>query len=395
MATAGLAQGIADGALSPAAIADFQANAERWQEAASGLATPCLVVDAEGVRRNIRRLADYAVAHHLGIRPHTKTHKSKRIGTLQIQAGAVGLAVAKAGEAVQMAEASEDLLVAYPAFDLQRRQQLARLARGRMIRVAVDSIRAAESLAEAAREAHSVIGVLIDIDVGLHRTGVPGPSEALALAQQIDRLSGLRLDGLFCYPGQIWGTPESQADPLARVGDIVRETLDLLKRDGLSAAIVSGGSTPTAYQSHHCEPLTEIRPGTYVFNDMNTFRGGYCRAEDCAAAMICTVVSDAVRGQVVIDAGTKTLTSDRCIPALDSGHGLILEYPEAVITRLSEEHGQVDVTRCSGGGPALGERVTVIPNHICPCVNLRDEFWWLETGREPEPWTVDARGLLS
>ena len=116
--------------------------------------------------------------------------------------------------------------------------------------------------------------------------------------------------------------------------------------------------------------------------------------EHCAARLVCTVVSDAVRGQVVLDGGTKTFSSDLCLPARDSGHGYVVEYPEARLTRLSEEHGQVEVSRCHKR-PKVGERVTVIPNHICPCVNLQDRVWWLENDDKVQPLQVDARGKLS
>jgi D-serine deaminase-like pyridoxal phosphate-dependent protein len=162
---------------------------------------------------------------------------------------------------------------------------------------------------------------------------------------------------------------------------------------GLQARIVSGGSTPTAFQSHQIPEYTEIRPGTYIYNDMNTVRGGYCGLEDCAAHVVCTVVSTAVPGQVVIDGGSKTLTAELCPAAPDSGHGYILEYPEARIAKLSEEHGQVDIRACRAG-PQLGERVTVIPNHICPCVNLQDAVWWRDEEGRLQELPIDARGLL-
>jgi len=139
---------------------------------------------------------------------------------------------------------------------------------------------------------------------------------------------------------------------------------------------------------------TEIRPGTYIFNDVNTVRGGYCEWKDCAARIVCTVVSDAVKNQFIIDAGTKTLTSDLCGPARESGHGYIVEYPEGRISRLSEEHGQVDVSQ-SERCPKVGDRVTVIPNHICPCVNLQDALWWQEADGSARQIAVDARGMLS
>jgi D-serine deaminase-like pyridoxal phosphate-dependent protein len=196
------------------------------------------------------------------------------------------------------------------------------------------------------------------------------------------------------YPGHVWDAPDQQGLALRAIADRLAQTLDLWQAHGLKAEIVSGGSTPTAFQSHLIPQLTEIRPGTYIFNDMNTVRGGFCTLEDCAARIVCTVVSNTVPNQVVIDAGTKTLTSDRCLSSPESGHGYVVEYPEAKITRLSEEHGQIDVSGCSSR-PRIGERVTVIPNHICPCVNLQDTLWLRNEDGSMEPLAVDARGKLS
>lgn len=365
-----------------------------FASATDQLPTPALVIDGAVVHRNINRLASYAAQHRLGIRPHTKTHKSRKLARLQLEAGAVGLTVAKAGEAEQMMQASDDLLMAYPAVDPARCQRLAEIARTKTMRVAVDSATAVKSLAAAASAAGSTIGVLVDIDVGMGRTGVATAEDALSLAQEIDRAHGLRLDGILCYPGHIGSAADQQGPLLSAVAGKLEEAIALWSKHGLEAKIVSGGSTPTAFQSHLVHPCTEIRPGTYVFNDMNTVRGGYCALDDCAARLVCTVVSDAVKNQIVIDAGTKTLTSDRCVPAPDSGHGFVVEYPDAKINRLSEEHGQVDVSRCDRR-PKVGERVTVIPNHICPCVNLQDAFWWLEEDGSLQQIAVDARGKLS
>jgi len=138
--------------------------------------------------------------------------------------------------------------------------------------------------------------------------------------------------------------------------------------------------------------MTEFRPGTYIFNDMNSVYCGCATLDDCAARILTTVVSTAVPGQIVLDAGSKTLTSDRNGPAPDSGHGYIVEYPRAKITKLSEEHAQVDVTGCDRA-PKVGDRVHVIPNHICPCVNLQDTVYWQE-GSAIEPLPVDARGKV-
>jgi D-serine deaminase-like pyridoxal phosphate-dependent protein len=369
-------------------------KAEQSFASVDELATPALVIDGVAAKRNITRLASYAAEKGIGIRPHTKTHKSRFISKLQIEAGAIGLTIAKTGEAEALQEISSDLLMAYPAVDPSRCQRLAKLARTRTMRVVVDSQFGIEALSTAAQNAGSTIGLLVELDVGMGRTGVATAQDSLVLAESISKTRGVRLDGILCYPGQIWAPIDQQATPLAAVSAKLEEAIELWKKNGLEAKIISGGTTPTRFHSHLVKEYTEIRPGTYVFNDMNTYHGGFCALEDCAARIFCTVVSDAVKDQVVIDGGTKTFTSDICIPARESGHGHMVEYPDAKITRLSEEHGQVDVSQCQKR-PKVGERVSVIPNHICPCVNLRDAIWWRDADGSLQSITVDARGKLS
>jgi len=250
-----------------------------------------------------------------------------------------------------------------------------------------------EIVSAAASGAKTSVGLLVDIDVGMGRTGVQNSAESLALAQAIDRAPHLRLDGIMIYPGHIWETPDQQSPGLKTVSDLLQETLSLWKRHGLEALIVSGGSTPTAYQSHQIPEMTEIRPGTYVFNDMNTVRGGYCTLDECAAYILATVVSEAVPGQVVVDAGSKTLTKDPSITKSESGFGHVVEFPAARIDKLSEEHAQIDIRRCDLK-PTVGDRVTIIPNHICPCVNLQETVWWYEPNQPLRRLHVDARGKL-
>ena len=356
--------------------------------------TPALVIDLAVVERNISRMAAYAKERRLELRPHAKTHKSLAMARRQLDAGALGLTAAKVSEARVMIRACDDMLVAYPIVDPLRAAAIADLARvkTRMVRVSADSLRAIEVLASAAQAAGSVVGILVDLDVGFHRTGVPTPQAALELAEAIDRAKGVRLDGLFCYPGHVTGPASRQAPALSLVQDALRQTLDLWNRHGLRAPIVSGGSTPTALQSHQVPALTEIRPGTYIYNDRNSLSLGCCRPEDCAATMFCTVVSNAVAGMAVIDAGSKSLSSDRLAGGDDrSGFGLVVGYPQARIVRLTEEHGEVDVSQCDPP-PALGQRLGVIPNHICPCVNLQNTAWLLSPDGAVEPMPVDARG---
>ncbi len=243
-------------------------------------------------------------------------------------AGAIGLTTAKVGEAEVMAEVANDILIAYPAIDPVRTAHLAHLARHTTVRVAVDSLVGAKPLGEAANRVTTTIGILVDLDVGMGRTGLQSPVRNLANGPVRRRHARPAARRAVLLP---WTHQRAGRRPAG--GAVGRSPTSSTRRylwadHGLQARIVSGGSTPTAFQSHLVAEYTEIRPGTYIYNDMNAVRGGYCALDDCAARIICTVVSTAVPGQVVIDAGTKTLTSDLCGPAPDSGHGYIVEYPD-------------------------------------------------------------------
>ncbi|MBL4883765.1 MAG: alanine racemase [Planctomycetaceae bacterium] len=357
------------------------------------VATPAMVIDLALVRENLLKLSAYLKPHGITVRPHTKTHKSKRLAQEQLNTGSVGLTVAKVGEAEVMAEVCDDILIGYPAIDAHRCSRIAKLAHKITLRVAVDSKYGIEALARAAKEAGSTIGVLIDLNCGSDRTGVATPELSLELAQHVVCCGeGVRLDGLFFYPGQVWVPVDQQPPVLKKIDDLLKKTLNLWTEAGLKAEIVSGGSTPTAYQSHHITSQTEIRPGTHIFNDMNTVHAGFCTLQDCSVALICTVISDAVDGKVIIDAGSKSLTSDKNVTQPDSGYGYILEYPEAQVSKLSEEHGELDVRNCKSV-PEVGDRVTLIPNHICPCLNLQEQVW-LQTENGLEELTVDTQGMI-
>jgi D-serine deaminase-like pyridoxal phosphate-dependent protein len=359
------------------------------------LPTPALVVDGPTVEANLRRMADYVAAHGLKLRPHTKTHKSLHVARLQMAAGAIGLTTAKVGEAEALASAANDLLIAYPLVDPSRCHRAAQLARDHTLHVAIDSFAAAEQLSAAAIAASSTIGILIDADIGYHRTGLADPIAAARLAEQVVRLPGLRFDGLHCYPGNVRGPQAAIAAQMADGEQQIAAMIQALRRAGLEPSIVSGGSTPTAFHSHLHPQLTEIRPGTYVYYDRNGYQWQLCRLNQCAARVIATVVSTAVADKAVIDAGSKTLSSDYCVGDAQLGHGMVLEYPAATISRLTEEHGELDVSRIVGPRPRVGERVTVLPNHICPCINLQDSIWWRDADGRLSLLPVDARGRLS
>jgi D-serine deaminase-like pyridoxal phosphate-dependent protein len=355
------------------------------------LATPALVVDGEAVRANIQAMQDYCNSHKLDLSPHTKTHKSKFVGGLQVAAGATALTVAKGGEAEVMSEVAEEVFVAYPPIGQPRLSKILRLARTKRIRVGIDSSEAADFIADGARKAGVKLGVLVDLDVGFARTGVRDLDGALQLALKIHQDNHLDLRGVMCFPGNVGATAD---DPQWQI--YIERLADFLRRwesHGLPKPIVSGGSTPTAMHSHLNQWLTEIRPGTYVYNDVNELRLGVASLSQCAARVVCTVVSRPTSRKCIVDAGSKTLSSDRCGPAPDSGFGIVVEYPEARISRLSEEHGEIEMPE-GVEAPSVGTRLMIIPNHICVCVNLQNSFFWLENGSCQE-MKVDARGLLN
>jgi D-serine deaminase-like pyridoxal phosphate-dependent protein len=361
------------------------------------LATPCVVVNAPQVRKNLQKMAEYTKSRGIGLRPHTKTHKNTRLAAMQMQLGAIGLTVAKVGEAQIMQKVVDDLLLAYPTVDKTRADAVAELAKTKTMRVGLDSTLAADVLNDAASRAGTKVGILIDFDAGNHRTGVQNAAEALALAQHISRCRSLRLDGLMFYPGHLQILPKDQPQGLAVIEQKIQEITDLWRRDGFEMKIISGGSTPTALQTHHIKGVTEIRPGTYIFNDMSYVSCGAVTVADCAARVLTTVVSANIPGQIVLDSGSKMISSDRSSYAPESGYGHLPGFPEAFVTKLSEEHAQVDISQCSKP-PRLGQRIELIPNHICPCINLQDSLWWFEEGFAqkvpPERLPVEARGRV-
>lgn len=359
----------------------------------SELETPALLIDLDIFERNLRRAADYTKAHNLRLRPHTKTHKTPAIGRRQLDLGAVGLTVAKVGEAEVMLRAQPaDLLVAYPVIGQSKLARLMEVARQTRVTVALDSPVAAQQLSDAARAAQVEIGVLAEVDVGMGRVGV-APSDLLALAQGILRLPNLQFEGITFYPGHIKDYDAKGKAELDALSRLLQSVLDEFCRAGIAVNIVSGGSTPTLYHSHEVAGLTEIRPGTYVYNDLNTVRSGACGLEDCAASILLTVVSTAHPEQMIIDGGSKTFSSDRLANSSENTFGYLVEAPGAVLHKMNEEHGFVDLTKAEKSF-AVGDRIHMIPNHICVAVNLHERVYGVRNGQVEEVWTVEGRGKL-
>jgi D-serine deaminase-like pyridoxal phosphate-dependent protein len=358
------------------------------------LDTPAVVVDLDILERNIRRMAEYAGKHNLRLRPHTKTHKIPAIARMQVAAGAAGVTVAKTGEAEVMVDAGlTDVMVAYPVLGEAKATKLAALARRTKISVSFDDFAVPEGLSRAAVAAGSTLHVLPDLDVGFGRTGVQTVDALVALAEKTAALPGLKLAGIFCYPGHIKEPPDKQGPAMTKVQEKLAEAVERFRARGLPVDTVSSGSTPSAFQSHLTPAANEIRPGTYVFNDLGYHSIGANALEDCAVTVLSTVVSSAAKdGQVILDGGTKTFTSDRCIQKFE-GFGYVREYPEAVIEKCNEEHGWTNVAKCAKR-PKVGERVSVIPNHVCVVINMHNRIYGVRKGVVEVEWPVAGRGLV-
>ena len=348
------------------------------------LDTPALLIDLDVVDRNIARLQGYCDEHGLALRPHVKTHKIPALAHRQIAAGARGITCQKLGEAEVMAAAGlADILITYNILGPAKLERLTRLARQVQVRVAADAPEVVEGLASAAQDAGIALTVLVECDTGMGRAGVQTPEQALALAELIDGKECLRFGGLMTYP------------TLPSSGPWLQRACELLDRAQLAPLMVSGGGTVEAYASHLYPQITEVRAGNYIYNDLTTVARGGAEIEDCAQQVLATVSSRPTATRGILDAGSKALTSDplRAGGATQAGHGRLLEYPNAAIYSLSEEHGVVDFGACPDT-PNLGERVRVVANHCCTVTNLFDEVYAHRNGVIEAVWPIAARGKV-
>lgn len=351
--------------------------------------TPAGLVDLDRLESNLRRLQQYVDEHGLKLRPHTKTHKARWLAEAQVSHGAIGVTVATPVEAERIGPAAPELLIAYPALR-HRTTAAARAAIRQPTLVALDSVAAVDALREAAADARldRPIGVLVELDVGMRRCGVQDAGEVATVARACS--DGVVYRGLMFYPGHIRepvGEQDAKLEALSRTLD---EAIAELGEAGLEPEIVSGGSTPTAFRSHEIPQQTEIRPGTYVFNDRTTAAVDACDWDDCAYTILATVISTAVPGQAVVDAGSKSLSSDP-IRAGGDGFGQILDRPEVTVARMSEEHGVLDLSG-TDWRPQVGDRVRIIPNHVCVSVNLQPRLYGVRGEDIEREWAVEATG---
>jgi D-serine deaminase-like pyridoxal phosphate-dependent protein len=346
----------------------------------SDLETPVLTADLDAIERNVARVQAYCNEHGLALRPHIKTHKLPELARLQLEAGAVGITCQKLGEAEVMAGAGiEDILVSFPLVGETKAERLAALAARVKMTVVGDSAAVAEGLSAVLARRGVEVDFLVECDTGLGRTGVQSPEEAADLAVLVDELDGLRFAGLMTYPS------------LPETAPWLRAAREAIEARGLAVGRISGGGTPTADRTHELGVVDELRLGTYIYGDRACIENGSVALEDCALRVIATVVSRPTRERAIIDAGSKTLTSDAAVGA--TGHGFVLEHPDAEIYNLNEEHGYVDVSRCPRP-PEIGDRVTIVPNHACTTANMHDEVVMHRGGEVVETLPTAARGKV-
>lgn len=337
------------------------------------LDTPALLFDLDVVERNITEMAMVARDAGVALRPHTKTHKTPEIAGMQLAAGASGLTVAKLGEAEVMVDAGfDDLLIAYPIVGELKLARLEALLDRATVRVSLDTVAVADALGEIGARRAIDIPVLVEVDTGLHRMGrAPGaPSASLAL--EIARIPGIDVIGLLTHAGHAYRTTDATALHDAAVGEAeeLLATAAHCERAGLAIREISVGSTPTARIAARVPGVTEIRPGTYVFNDVQQLRLGVASLETCAARVLVTVVARPTAERFLVDAGSKAFSSDGGDGPPWPGRGVVLGRPDLILDFLSEEHG---VGHIEGEGEvSIGDRLQVVPLHVCSCVNLFD-----------------------
>jgi D-serine deaminase-like pyridoxal phosphate-dependent protein len=369
------------------------ASARRILKNSLEIDTPALVVDESIMHQNIAEMASLAASLGVNLRPHIKTHKTPEIAKLQIAAGAVGIMCAKLGEAEVFADAGiEDIAIGYQIVGELKTLRLLKLMEKARITVSLDSPDVAQSLSDAMKRAGRKLAVYIEVDSGHHRAGVPIGDRTVKFAIDVARLPGLHLAGIMTHEGHANAQPpETIRETAVAAGQAMVETAEMIRARGVGLETVSVGSTPCAAYTPTVAGVTEMRPGTYVFRDTSGFAYGIYGPDRCAARHISTVASRPAADRAVLDAGGKTLSLDKS--SGHPGYGYIVGHPEAIIDRLSEEHGVVLLPEGTVSFE-VGDQVEIIPNHVCPSVNLHDTMKVVRDGVIVDEWKIAARGKV-
>ncbi|MFY1700045.1 MULTISPECIES: alanine racemase [unclassified Solwaraspora] len=365
----------------------------------AGLETPNLLLDLDVLERNLDEMAGHCRLHQVALRPHAKTHRVPQLARLQLDHGADGICVAKLGEAEAFAAAGVSrMTVAYPLVGTDKAQRAVQLARRCELTVGTDSVAGARTLSDAFVAAGRLLDVLLMVDSGFGRCGV-APADAARVAWDVAELPGVRLTGVMTFEGSVYGAVD-RADLVARSRAAAATTLaaaEAIRAAGLSLSTVSLGSSAAA-RTVVAEPgVTEVRPGVYAFNDLGQIALGNATVATCAVRVLATVVSHPAPDRACIDAGSKSLGLDG-LPATGRaadypGYGLLADLPGWRIVRLSEEHGWL---RWAGSGEpvplAVGQRVQVVPNHVCMVFAGLGEVTALRGGEVAAVWPTIGPG---
>jgi D-serine deaminase-like pyridoxal phosphate-dependent protein len=366
------------------------------------LPTPVVLIDRRRLLNNIDRVQQLADAAGARLRPHVKTHKSPAIARWQIERGAAGICCAKVGEAEVFAAAGfTDIRLPYPV-QPSNAERVIRLMDRASISIIVDHLMVARGWSEAMSRAGRTLDVLIKVDVGFHRCGInPDASDAPAFVRTVASMPGLRLSGLLSHAGHSY-MARSEAEILAiaeREAAILTNLRDRAARAGVALEELSVGATPTFRHSARLAGLTELRPGNYVYFDRAQVGLGSASLDDCAMTVLATVVSKPAADRLILDCGSKTLSTDSARGfTVPSGYGAVLASDGTIdggleIERLSEEHATVRVTRGTPLEP--GDRVRVLPNHSCLVANMVDEVILFDGDEIVEKLPVAARGKIA
>ncbi len=348
----------------------------------SDLDTPCVTILLDRLENNLARIQNLVSQSGKALRPHIKTHKIPAIAAMQIAAGAVGLTCQKLGEAEVFIDAgvTDDILITFNIVGAAKTGRLMDLSEriGRLSVVADNEV-VLRGLSDAARSRGRRVPVLVECDTGFGRNGVQTPQAALDLALLADRLPGTEFAGLASYPNNA-----------PRTVDLYTGAIALFAKAGLPIPVLSGGGSPALNSLADYPMLTEHRVGTYVYNDVMMVQSGVASWDDCALHVRATVVSRPTEDRAIIDAGSKMLTREQFFV---KNFGRVVEYPDAALVNMSEEHGMIDLTT-SATKPGLGEVVTIVPNHCCVVSNMVDEVYGVRNGMVELVWPVAARGLM-
>lgn len=349
-------------------------------ESFSEIGTPAVLADLDVAERNILAAAAFCARAGVRFRPHVKTHKIPEFARMQMSAGAVGVCCQKISEAEVFADAGiRDIFIPYNIVGERKLRRLRALAGRVRVSVAADSERVLRGLSAAFADAPPPLPTLIECETGLNRCGVASPQAAAALAKTADSLPGTRFSGLMTYP------PVGGA---VRAGQFLADAKALCERAGLACEIISSGGTPDFCAAGKNAAVNEWRAGAYIYNDRSLLARGACAREDCALTVLTTVVSVPTANRAVVDAGSKSLSSDLLNL---SDYGELLDAPEIRVVALSEEHGMLDMS-ADPGRFAPGDIVRILPNHACVVSNLADEIVAVRGGEVERRISVTARG---